>query len=249
MFLDRLRATGARTALCCAVASLWVAAAARAQSGPAGAASAAEMTPAERAQRDANTVFKWILIHSDKPRKAGASREEKHEERREDKPAAAARAKPAPRAADAPVVASPAARSAAGGAVPAALPGSASTSNASIAVPSVETALAPAAAIDTRAVRGDSAPAAATAETPNDTLTLVHRTDPQFPIGVLRDLRRGGVQVRFTVLPDGSVAEPAVVTSTHPRLNASALAAVAQWRFAPVHRPQAGTVELAFDLD
>ena len=73
--------------------------------------------------------------------------------------------------------------------------------------------------------------------------------DPQFPQNLLRSLRKGQVRVHFMVQPDGSVAEPTVVTSSNARLNAAALAAVVQWRFAPLHQAQPGAVDLGFDLD
>jgi periplasmic protein TonB len=78
-------------------------------------------------------------------------------------------------------------------------------------------------------------------------LTPVSQTEPKFPVNLVRTLRTGQVQVKFTVLPDGSVAEPAVISTSNPRLNPSALAAVAQWRFAPVRKPQRGVVDLGFN--
>ena len=66
---------------------------------------------------------------------------------------------------------------------------------------------------------------------------------------MLRTQRKGAVQLRFTVLPDGRVTDPAVVTSTNARLNLSALAAIAQWRLSPLRKPQAELVALDLDLD
>jgi|GEM_PF-5840746 len=66
MHLDRLRARApsTRVFMFCLAAGLWAPNVARSQAGSAASASAAEMTPAERAQRDADKVLKWILIHS-----------------------------------------------------------------------------------------------------------------------------------------------------------------------------------------
>ncbi|MES1163080.1 MAG: TonB family protein [Rhizobacter sp.] len=243
---------------------------ARAQPAPAGAASApaAEMTAAERAQRDADKVFKWILIHSDKPRKAGATRPE--EKREETKPVVAARAKPAVHSAEptqGAVAATPATsatpaatatpaptetNAASVASLPAPAPGAVPAVALPVASPpaaATETAVA-ALAVDTRGARaGSPAPAAVAAEALDEQLTPLFRADPQFPPNLLRTLRKGQVQVRFTVQPDGSVVEPAVVSTSNAKLNASALAAVAQWRFAPLHRPQAGMVALGFDID
>ena len=73
------------------------------------------------------------------------------------------------------------------------------------------------------------------------------RAEPEFSANLLRTLRKGAVQLRFTVMPDGSVTDPAVVTSTHARLNPSAPAAIAQWRSSPLRKPLAGLI--ALDLD
>ena len=72
---------------------------------------------------------------------------------------------------------------------------------------------------------------------------------PQFPLNLMRTLRRGTVQVRFTVLADGSVSEPEVLSSTNARLNPAAVSAISQWRFQPIARAQTGAVELGFNLD
>ena len=254
MLLDRLRAClpGAACAASLATAALWPVASATAQTAAPVAAAAsssapAELTPAERAKRDGDKVFHWILIHGDKPRKPVATVTPK-----EDKaPPAVARAKPA-------------ARAPSGRADEAAV----ETSNASaaplVAAPRASLAPAPASAPtpDPTATRATSAnlasaaltaPAALAATAPPpveddspDTLTPLSQTEPKFPINVVRALRTGQVRVKFTVQPDGSVADPTVIGTSSARLNPSALAAVAQWRFAPVRKAQQGVVELGF---
>lgn len=242
MFVDRERARRVRAAWILGAAGWCVSLPAAAQQAPAGAASAVELTPAERAQRDADKVFKWILIHADKPRRPNPVRDEKREERRDEKPLATIRAKPAARAAEA----SP---SAAGAPAPVAAD---ERSAAPLA------AAAPAGALEASVAVGEAQavlpkampmPALVAAEAIDEALTPLFRAEPLFPANVLRTLRKGAVQLRFTVLPDGSVADAAVVTSTSARLNSSALAAIAQWRFAPLRRPQAALVALGFDLD
>ena len=255
MLLDRLRAPAPGAALCkfgMALAALWPSAFAGAQTAAPGAsaAPATELTPAERAKRDGDQVFHWILIHSDKPRKPVAAKDEKpgvaatHV-----KPPArtAARAdEPAP-AASAVAVASPAA-SAAPARTPVAVAVPEATPVTAVAVTPDATA-APAAV--KLATAGMTTPAAAAAAVVEDdvpeSLKPLSQTEPKFPINLIRSLRTGQVQVKFTVLPDGSVAEPEVLSSSNPRLNPSALAAVAQWRFAPLRKPQRGVVELGFN--
>ena len=256
MFLDRMQAPCALAAGCLAAAGLLSSASAGAQ--PA-SAPAAEMTANERAQRDADKVFKWILIHSDKPRKAGSGRDEKRDERHDEKPAVATRAKPAARAAEpAPVAAAPAVAAAAVPSAKSAAPAPeasvplADAAPAAVAPPPVETALAPVASAATSAssrVAPANVPAPAPADDREEILQPLVRTDPKFPPSLLRTLGKGQVQVRFTVQPDGSVVEPSVVTMSDSRLRPAALAAVAQWRFAPLRKAQTGVVDLVFNLE
>jgi TonB family protein len=80
-------------------------------------------------------------------------------------------------------------------------------------------------------------------------LVALAQPAPQFPINVMRTLRRGTVQVRFSVMTDGSVADIEVLNTTSSRLNAAALAAIGQWRFQPVSKVQTGAVEVGFNLE
>jgi len=254
MYLDPLRAPapGAMRALCIAFAVCfpWLPAAAQSAAPNAQAASSpgAEMTPSERAKRDADSVFRWITIHADKPRKADKPpvKEEKPPTVvRLKAPAAAtpvaataAPVAPATSPAAAPVVASNAPAAKPEAATPASSPGS--TPAAAELVAQRAPVSAPSAAVV------NAPPVAAEEEDAGDTLTLVSQVEPKFPISVVRSQRSGQVQVRFTVLPDGSVSDVSVVTTSNMRLNSAALAAVAQWRFAPVRKPQQGVVDLGF---
>lgn len=207
-------------------------------SAPAAAASAVELTPAERAKRDAEKVFHWITIHGDKPRKPVVAV-------KEEKPPTVVRLKPpatvvAPATAPAAttVAAAPPPKPEVIAAVPAAPPAVADT--AAPSAPAKASLSAPSAASIT------SAPPVVVEDDASDTLVPVTQSEPKFPINLVRTLRSGQVQVRFTVQTDGSVAEPVVVTSSNPRLNPAALAAVSQWRFAPVRKSQQGIVDLGF---
>jgi len=217
---------------------------------PTASAPAAELTPAERAKRDAEKVFHWITIHGDKPRKAPAATPTKDE-----KPPTVVRLKP-PTPAATSTAAPPAPALAANlAATPKPEAGTSTGATASPAPLPTPTPAADTVARNTAASTPLSAPSAAaiTSAPPVeveddgiDTLVPVTQSEPKFPINLVRTLRSGQVQVRFTVQPDGSVVEPVVVTTSNPRLNAAALAAVLQWRFAPVRKPQQGVVELGF---
>ena len=244
MYLDPLRAPAhhALRNFCVAFAACSPLLPAVAQTpAPAASAASTELTPAERTKRDEN-VFRWITIHADKPRKVVTPPV------KEEKPPTVVRVKaPAPATATAPAAAPVVASNAPAPKAEVAAPAPAATPSA---------AVAPAVAESDTQRASVSAPAAAIANAPavapevddaSDNLTLVTQVEPKFPISVVRSLRSGQVQVKFTVMPDGSVTDASVVNTTNTRLNSSALAAVAQWRFAPVRKPQQGVVELGFN--
>jgi TonB family protein len=197
-----------------------------------------ELSASERAQRDADKVFQWIRIHSDKPRKASSANA-----------AAAPAAPPTVKVAAKPTAKTdkgitesiqalgrPSARKDAGATHP------------SPAAPQPEpVATTVAAKTDT------SAPIAPPISSPaieeDAELSPIHRTEPDFPSSLMRQLRRGLVQVGFTVQPDGSVSQARAVSSTNPRLVATALATVTQWRFRPLRHAQQAIVDLGFNLE
>lgn len=251
MLLDRLRAS-APAVLCAAASSVLCLGSPRsaiAQSAaPAAAASSpsAELTPAERAKRDGDKVFHWIMIHGDKPRKPVAAKDEKT--------VAAVRVKPVPRAAqrsdestsaDATVVAAAPATPAAATVSEAASGPAASSPVEPGADPVVLPTAAAEGAPPTEAV--GAVASAAVPEESIEPLKPVAQVEPKFPANLVRTLRSGQVQVKFTVMPDGSVAEPTVLVSSNARLNAAAVAAVTQWRFAPLRKAQQGVVDLGFN--
>lgn len=191
--------------------------------------------PSERAKRDAEKPFQWILLQSDKPRKprdgsgsAGAA------------PSAAAARAPRPT----PLAPKPVAGSetpAPAAAVPVQSPEPTSAAPAAIAAVQAAPSAIPLPLPE---------PAAADTEADADeALELVQQVPPSFPRAVMLDMRKGSVQVRFKVQADGTVADPAVLKSTHPRLNKPVLTAVGQWKFKPVREPREAAVELGFDLD
>jgi TonB family protein len=225
---------------------------------PAPTPNPADPALAERAQREGDKVFKWILIHSDKPRRSADA-----------KPAAPAPA-PATAAAAAPAKAvarakdegivervtplSPAAATA--GALAAATPanGAAGGGAAASAAGGAAAAAAPAPADTTVAL---AAPTAAAVPMPvpepepeeDLPLMLVRQVEPEFPVSVLRRIQKGSVHVRFEVQPDGTVKQTEVLKTSNARLNQAAQEAVAQWRFMPLKHTQFGVVELAFNME
>jgi TonB family protein len=92
-------------------------------------------------------------------------------------------------------------------------------------------------------------PQQADVEEPDPGLVMIKSADPQFPMSTMRRLRKGEVEVKFEVGPDGQVDVVSVVRSTNPGLNNAALEAVRQWQFKPTPRGHTAVVDLAFDLD
>jgi protein TonB len=118
----------------------------------------------------------------------------------------------------------------------------ASTAAPAISTPSAATVSSPPPSVDTLATVSNAAQA-------SGPLKLLSQVEPDFPGALQRRLRQGSVEVAFTVLPDGSVSALTVLRSSHPRLDAPALEAVAQWRFEPIAAPKGGVVEVGFKLD
>jgi TonB family protein len=109
----------------------------------------------------------------------------------------------------------------------------------------------------TGAAAGLAAPSATAApvdippveEEPDPGLIMVKSADPEFPIATMRRLRKGEVEVKFEVGPDGVVDVVTVTKTTSQQLNAAAVFAVKQWRFKPTPRGHTAMVALAFNLD
>ncbi len=91
--------------------------------------------------------------------------------------------------------------------------------------------------------------AAADEEDDDQPLALLKASEPEFSAVAMRRLRKGNVQVKFDVLPDGRVANATVVQTTNRTLNEAALEAVNSWQFKPVRSPRSAVVDLGFDLD
>ncbi len=225
-----------------------------------------DVAPSERAKRDADKVFHWILIQGDRTRKAPAAAAKDAKEAKDAKDAKEERpaAKPARVAApdvvpvrtkpDATVgTADPAVALTQPAAKPSGKPAAkrAEASAPLAAPPNVADAPGSEGA---RLARAEAAPQAkvppveASDDAPQGLVALAQPA-PQFPINVMRTLRRGTVQVRFNVLTDGNVANLEVLNTTNARLNAAALEAIGQWRFQPLSKMQTGAVEVGFNLD
>lgn len=226
---------------------------ASAQSAP---ANPNEAAAAERAQQEADKVFKWILIHADKPKAKPPAAPA-----RPAIAAVAAASRPSVHAKDdgitekvEPVV--PAAAPSLAAAAPKAPAPAPATETASkselrptvAAAPELRPASAASDAVAMAAPTGAKPAPPPEPEEEDAPLVLVHQVDPDFPPSVVRRLEKGSVQVRFEVLPDGSVSAPEVVKTSNARLNVAATEAVAKWRFKPIKHLQNGIVELAFDI-
>jgi TonB family protein len=221
------------------LAVLWLTAgAAVAQSAPPTPASLPASSPSDRALRDADKVYRMILMHADKPRRAA------RDERSGATQTPAAAGTPSPPAAPAPTVATMNAEAAARLALP-------TRTDAELPVAAVPAAvIAPQALPSMRAVpplAAVPAPEPARESRGPAALELLTSVEPDFPQRLLRTIGPGSVVVEFDVSPDGSVARSAVLRSPHRGLNAAALAAVSAWRFKPPGTTMPGVAELKFE--
>ena len=215
--------------------------ASQAQTVPPAAGAGPGQSASERAAKEGDKVFQWIRIHADKPRKPAA-------------PAAPEKTAVAPAPGLAKVAVRPATK-------PAATDAGNAGETASKAAPREErlAAAKPVSQPDqtTQPVetKDASAPALPATASPaveveeEIVLTPVTKSEPQFPGSLMRQLRKGLVQVAFTVQPDGSVTDAHAVSITHQRLSPSAVATVQQWKFQPIRQAQQAVVDLGFNLD
>jgi TonB family protein len=249
---DSLALPARMMALACALLGASLAPPARAQAAPPdGAASGASAQ--ERAAREGDKVFKWILMNADKPRKTRDAAKDGATS-----PAATV-ASPAPAAprethAEAAKPAAPPANTARADKAP----GTAQARQPAneLPAPADEVAARPAESPASAALAALTPPPSTKPAAPpppeddgDDPLVLKHQVDPEFPGGLMRNLRKGTVQVKFTVQSDGSVGGVEVVKTSHARLNQAAMSAVQQWHFQPIRHAQLGIVELGFNLD
>ena len=193
----------------------------------------------ERAQRDADKVFKMILINSDAPRKKRA-------------PDAGTASATAATPAAAAVVKAPAVTANSPTATAAAAAQRADATPA--ATLQLATAPAVAAPVQTPSAAALELATVAAASVDDDDdddspLVPIAQIRPTYRSSVLRDLGKGSVRVKFEVQPDGSVTNQEVVSSSSRSLNSATLAAVGQWKFLPIKKPRSAQIELGFNVD
>lgn len=216
---------------------------------------------AERTKRQAENPYKWIIMQDDKPRAKGTAKPPATAER-EKKPVppqserTTARAVPASASPVPPAVASPPTtassvkpeQAAPLAATPAPAPAPAP---APVAAP-VVTPVIPAVEANSpsTALASPSLPAKPVEPQLPEPLNLLVQVPPELTREVVsRGIRQGRVKVKFNVMPDGSVADAQVVTSTNRLLNSAVLAAVTKWKYAPIKQIQEHGAEVAFNLD
>ena len=238
---------------------------AMAQVPPSAAASAA----AEKAQKETDRTMYWIRVLATTPAPkapaapkpvaaapAPAPRAAPERVKVAAAPAPAAVAAPAPSTADiANATPSPVVVAAPGPAAPslAAATGTAGTGNASaMSTGGLDAGLSSAGVAGGLVAPSASAPQVdipSVEEESDPGLIMIKSADPEFPIATMRRLRKGEVEVKFEVGPDGVVDVVTVMKTTNQTLNAAAIAAVKQWRFKPTPRGHTAMVDLAFDID
>jgi len=188
----------------------------------------------ERSQRQSDSVYRWIRLHTEPARKP----ESVKPRARPDGNALAPR-KPALPAANAPVEPQQAAEEVAVTA-PAVGPETASDNQPAVA------ATPPASAPDTTAAAAAALPETVTVDEPD--LKPIAQPQPEIPRDLRATIANGRVILSFTVQPDGTVKDAAVLRSTNRRLSKPALDAVYKWRFEPIRVARTTQVEFEFTL-
>jgi TonB family protein len=214
-----------------------------AQQPAAGAAEPDPNAPSERAKRQADNPYKWIMILDDKPRPkkddgkekrgtpaAGPARDSAGTAVTSPNPATARAAErtvtPASAAATAPPT-TPALRSTTPGQVE------------SAAVPQVAAPEPALAAASPKLVE----------EELEEPLKPLKQVQPEMTRQILSaNLAKGSVRVKYTVNTDGSVSNPEVVTSTNRVLNGPVLAALGKWQYEPIKKARETQAEIVFDF-
>lgn len=213
---------------------------------PAGkAGSASGISDSDRAKRDADKVLQWIKFHATHSAKPEAPAPAP-------KPAAAAKAPaPKPAVANAPAGAAQTAQAAAS------VPAPAASQEQQLAASREPEAPAPKPELVAAAPATPPAPPATEPTRPAPqpepeeevALRLIQKVDPDIPRQLASNIRSGSVMVRFQVKPDGTTTKVESVGSANKRLASSAIAAVQQWKFAPIPKQREATVEIGFKLD
>ena len=234
------------------------------------APSAAASAAAERAQKETDRTMYWIRVLAEKPAPKPAAPKPVAAA---PAPQAKAAASPEPRSKVAAAAPAPAmAPSTTSADVADAAPSSVVVAVPTAAAPSLAAATGTASTGNSSAMRSGSvdagvsgaglagslaAPAAAAPqidvpvaeEEPDPGLIMIKSADPEFPMSAMRRLRKGEVEVKFEVGPDGVVDVVTVMKTTSASLNAAAVDAVRQWRFKPTPKGHTALVDLAFNLD
>jgi protein TonB len=86
-------------------------------------------------------------------------------------------------------------------------------------------------------------------EEPDADLKIISQAQPEFPRELRTAISHGKVNVSFTVQPDGTVAEPTVVSYSNRKLGKPATDAVAKWVFEPVRVARTVQVEIEFNAE
>lgn len=236
------------TALALACQLLFCVSASAQTAEPAGkAGSASGISDSDRAKRDADKVLQWIKFHATHSAKPEAPAPAP-------KPAPAAKAPaPKPAVANAPAPAAAAQTAQAAASVPA----PAASQEQQLAASREPEAPAPKPELVAAAPATPPAPPATEPTRPapqpepeeDVALRLIQKVDPDIPRQLASNIRSGSVMVRFQVKPDGTTTKVESVGSANKRLASSAIAAVQQWKFAPIPKQREATVEIGFKLD
>ena len=206
---------------------------------------AAPARSSDRTDDPAYSVFRWIKIQGDAQRKPDTPKPKPKAE-----PAAAAPVRRPEAQATAPVTTTERPQASITEAPAPGSTGATNTAPARTAQQPAPTDAVPVSSAPVAPVTA-AAPAAAVVAEANEELDadlkIISQAQPDFPRELRTVISHGKVVVSFTVQPDGTVAEPTVVSYTNRKLGKAATDAVSKWVFEPVRIPRTVQVEIAFN--
>lgn len=184
---------------------------------------ATEVSAQERSQRQADSVYRWIKLHAEPPRKADTARIRPKQE----SPGVTSR-KPEARPAELVPLQN--------------VPEETASAQAETILQESPTGAGVATSAEAASPTAPETPVTDV----EITLKAIAQPQPEFPRELRNTVTNGKVMLTFTVQPDGSVSEPLVLNTTHRKLSKPALDAVSQWRFEPIRMARVAQVEIEF---
>lgn len=192
----------------------------------------------ERSQRQSDNVYRWIKYFADQqPQKPDPSKA--RPKAADTTPPPVAAKKPETRPAAVPAQAATATETPV-------TPTAAATAEPPPTAPPVDSAPLQQPVPQVIAATAPAAPEPEAVVAAPPALRPINVVEPAIPREMRDETINASVRLSFTVLQDGSVSAPTVVSGSNRKLNRSALDAISQWRFEPIQTARLTNIEFEF---